>query len=117
MPLTRTGKCYDWMDSGLCVLLQVRPDLFYICVVLSAAGSPTFQREKTWARIYQEFVQGPCHTLSSVAGFMIRAPGNCVLTLGTPDREDVHWGKISLLPSHCYAVIGQRLTLVPRGSA
>jgi len=37
--------------------------------------------------------------------------GHCVLTLGTSDRENVLWGKINLLPSHCYAVIGQGLTL------
>ncbi|KAF9788172.1 hypothetical protein BJ322DRAFT_1217334 [Thelephora terrestris] len=55
----------------------------YVCF-----HSPAFQREKTWAQVYQGFIRG-----------------NCVLTLGTPDQENVHWGKISLLPSHCYAVI------------
>ena len=37
---------------------------------------------------------------------MTCSSGHCVLTLGTPDREKVCWGKINLLPSHCYAVIG-----------
>lgn len=43
--------------------------------------------------------------------FTIGPSGHCVLTLGTPDRENVRWGKINLLPSHCYAVIGERLIL------
>jgi len=55
----------------------------YVCF-----HSSTFQREKTWAQVYQGFIKG-----------------DCVLTLGTPDRENIRWGKIDLLPSHCYAVI------------
>lgn len=51
-------------------------------------SSSAFQREKTWARIYQGF-----------------SKGNCVVTLGTLDRGNLYWGNINLLPSHCYAVI------------
>ncbi|EGO00763.1 hypothetical protein SERLA73DRAFT_178686 [Serpula lacrymans var. lacrymans S7.3] len=51
--------------------------------------SPTFEREKTWSRIYDGFTKG-----------------HCVLTVGTDDR--IHIDGFQLLPSHDYAVIDIR---------
>lgn len=45
---------------------------------------------------------------------MIYSAGHCVLTLGTPNQEEVRLGKVNLLPSHCYAVIGQSLIVIPQ---
>ncbi|KAJ7099454.1 hypothetical protein B0H15DRAFT_771653, partial [Mycena belliarum] len=50
--------------------------------------SPSFEREKTWARIVDAF----------------RA-GQCMLTLGTGVDADISWRGVTLLPSHSYAVI------------
>ncbi|KAF9653758.1 cysteine proteinase [Thelephora ganbajun] len=77
------GYDFPGSNSGddLHAMIGWIPD--YVCFC-----SSIFQREKTWTQIYQGFVKG-----------------HCILTLGTPDRENVCWGKINLLPSHCYAVI------------
>ncbi|KAM5543052.1 hypothetical protein V8D89_003436 [Ganoderma adspersum] len=48
-----------------------------------------FQREKTWARLIQGYNEG-----------------NCVLTLGTGEHVRESDFPITLLPTHCYAVIG-----------
>ena len=37
--------------------------------------------------------------------------GQCILTVGTDDRPIAYRGRVKLLPSHCYAVIGLSLHL------
>ncbi|KAF7289323.1 Calpain catalytic domain-containing protein [Mycena indigotica] len=50
--------------------------------------SPFFERERTWKRILDAFVTG-----------------QCMLTLGTGVDPNLTWCGVSLLSSHCYAVI------------
>ena len=57
MPLTYSEKCYDWMDPRLRVLLEVSLFVAHQHDPLSPRSS-AFQREKTWAQIYQGFVRG-----------------------------------------------------------
>ncbi|KAI0300432.1 hypothetical protein B0F90DRAFT_410021 [Multifurca ochricompacta] len=50
--------------------------------------SPSFQREQTWTRLIRGF-----------------RDGQCILSVGTDNKPISNWGRVKLLPAHCYAVI------------
>ncbi|KAF7297900.1 Calpain catalytic domain-containing protein [Mycena chlorophos] len=50
--------------------------------------SPTFERERTWRRLFDAFTAG-----------------RCMFTLGTGIESGVSWRGVSLIPSHNYSVI------------
>ncbi|KAJ7603725.1 hypothetical protein B0H17DRAFT_1222383 [Mycena rosella] len=60
--------------------------------------SPSFERERTWARIVDAFFAG-----------------QCMLTVGTGVGTDISWRGINLLPSHSYAVIDVKEDDASRG--
>ncbi|KAJ7125274.1 hypothetical protein C8R44DRAFT_875091 [Mycena epipterygia] len=60
--------------------------------------SPSFERERTWARILDAFLAG-----------------RCMLTLGTGFDPEISWRGVNLLPSHSYAVIDVKEDASSRG--
>ncbi|PIL33578.1 hypothetical protein GSI_04201 [Ganoderma sinense ZZ0214-1] len=77
---------YDFIGSDSSTDLHALTG--WIPEVVDMKGSH-FQREKTWARLIQGYNEG-----------------NCVLTLGTGEHVRESEIPVTLLPTHCYAVIG-----------
>ena len=83
---------------------------------LTVSVSPKFERERTWRRIssgFQEGISPRCNMLQTLD--TEASAGLCVLTVGTGEhlsaREVDH---MSLIPAHCYAVVGEFFMIVFR---
>lgn len=100
------------MDSGTYVSHWVSFFLLGLCTsTLIIRYSDDFQREKSWKRIYDGFVDGEFHLLghdhSRLSQLMKYYQGKALVTLGTGEtvNGEGRWKDI-LIAAHNYAIVG-----------
>lgn len=75
-------------------------------------SSPHFERERTWRRVAASFHEGTNHDYYPLFTILTGILGHCMITVGTgPEVRRQLIDSFTLLPAHCYAVVGTVLYL------